>query len=139
MLGLLSVVLCCYSQNLSAYQWMYLQVQTYVVNFFFFVLKSEACLQTASSSKVRLSHRVILQSSAGLQVPQKVRLCVFTLKVSCDFDIVFCMNDFYFIVDYPDIYIRKISVINYIFSCFLLQLRWGFTVRKCKIMVNKGA
>ena len=34
-------------------------------------LKSEACLQTVGSSKVRLSHRVILQSSAGLQVPQK--------------------------------------------------------------------
>ena len=48
-----------------------LQVQTYAVNFFFFVLKSEACLQTASSSKVRLSHKVVLQSSAGLQVPQK--------------------------------------------------------------------
>ena len=38
---------------------------------FFFVLKSEVCLQTASSSKVRFSHKVILQSSAGLQVPQK--------------------------------------------------------------------
>ena len=35
------------------------------------VPQSEACLQTVSSSKVRLSHRVILQSSAGLQVPQK--------------------------------------------------------------------
>ena len=71
MLGLLSPVLCCYSQNLSAYQWMCLQVQTYAVNFFFFVLKSEACLQTAGSSKVRLSHKVVLQSSVGLQVPQK--------------------------------------------------------------------
>ena len=51
--------------------------------FLFLVLKSEACLQTAGSSKVRLSHKVILQSSAGLQVPQ-MRLGVFILKVSCD-------------------------------------------------------
>ena len=63
MLGLLFQVLCCYSQNLSAYQWMYLQVQTYTVNFFFFVLKSEACLQTVGSSKVRLVYKLL--------VPQK--------------------------------------------------------------------
>ena len=67
---------------------MFLQVQTYAVNFFFFVLKSEACLQTAGSSKVRLSHKVVLQShfakfcrTAG---SSKVKLGVFILKVSCD-------------------------------------------------------
>ena len=93
---------------------MYLQVQTYTVNFFFFVLKSEACLQTAGSSEVRLSHSRFTKycRTAG---SSKVRLGVFILKV---FDIVFCMNDFYFIVDYPDIYIIKISVINYIFHVF---------------------
>ena len=67
-----------------------------------------------------------------------MRLGVFILKVNCDFDIVFCMNDFYFIL-LLTIQIIKISDVNYIFSCFLLQLRWGFTVRKRKIMVNKGA
>ena len=40
---------------------------------------------------------------------------------------------------YIYIYIIKISVINYIFSCILLQPRWALTVRKHKIMVNKSA
>ena len=61
-LGILSQMLCCYPQNLSSFKRMCLQVQTYAVNFFFFVLKSEACLQTAGSSKVRLKV-IILQSS----------------------------------------------------------------------------
>ena len=47
---------------------MYLQVQTYAVNFFFFVLKSEACLQTVGSSKVRLVYK--------LSVPQKLGLVI---------------------------------------------------------------
>ena len=68
MLGRLSQVLCCYSQNLSAYQWMYLQVQTYAVNFFFFVLKSEACLQTVSSSKVRLVYKLSVRQKWGLVI-----------------------------------------------------------------------
>ena len=80
-------------------------------------LKSEACLQTVGSSKVRFG--------------------VFISKVSCHFDIVFCMNDLFYC--WLSRYIIKISVINYIFSCFLLQLRWGLTVRKRKITANKGA
>ena len=45
------------------------------------------------------------------------------------------INDFYFIVYYPDIYIIKISVINYIFSCFFVATKMG---PHCKDMQNHG-
>ena len=56
------------------------------------------------------------------------------LKVSCDFDIVFCMNDFYFIVDYPHIYNKDFSHKLYLFM-FFVATKMG---PHCKETQNHG-